>query len=292
MTEDDEMSAFFDRLDSRNSPSSPASVRREQAEPTPEERHKCLQCDGTGHYRGMRTRQEQAHCFNCGGRGWLRRPYHEHMKAKAERKAKGEATRANNLQAKREAFDMAHPGLVASLQGMAKWNSFAADMLRNLAQWGSLTENQTAACLRMIAKVQAKREEMNKGRAERSGAVPMAAIEAMFKAANNAGLKRPRFLTERLKLELAPVHGRNAGAIYVKCDGAYAGKIAGGQFMAIRAAPQDTLDLLRTIAANPIEAARKYGRDTETCSCCGKKLTDPVSVANGVGPICASNWGI
>lgn len=28
------------------------------------------------------------------------------------------------------------------------------------------------------------------------------------------------------------------------------------------------------------------------CPCCGLKLTDPVSIASNVGPVCAANWGI
>jgi histidine ammonia-lyase len=38
------------------------------------------------------------------------------------------------------------------------------------------------------------------------------------------------------------------------------------------------------------EAAAAYGKATGTCSCCGRELTDPVSIANGIGPICADKW--
>ena len=45
------------------------------------------------------------------------------------------------------------------------------------------------------------------------------------------------------------------------------------------------------VAADPAAAARVSGKDTGVCCCCGAELTDPVSIAAGIGPICAGNWG-
>ena len=39
-------------------------------------------------------------------------------------------------------------------------------------------------------------------------------------------------------------------------------------------------------AADPLQAAVAYGRQTGSCSCCGRELTDPVSIFGGIGPIC------
>jgi hypothetical protein len=36
------------------------------------------------------------------------------------------------------------------------------------------------------------------------------------------------------------------------------------------------------------EQAAAYGRATGRCACCGRELTDPASVARGVGPVCES----
>lgn len=33
-----------------------------------------------------------------------------------------------------------------------------------------------------------------------------------------------------------------------------------------------------------------YGRRTGVCGCCGRTLTDPKSIAAGIGPICASRY--
>ena len=78
----------------------------------------------------------------------------------------------------------------------------------------------------------------------------------------------------------------------MKRNGEYQGKIMGGKFIAVGAAHKDTAALLLEIAKNPGAAARMYGKKTGTCCCCGRELTDPVSVANGIGPICAENWGL
>lgn len=37
-----------------------------------------------------------------------------------------------------------------------------------------------------------------------------------------------------------------------------------------------------------LEEAKQWGRETGICCSCGAKLTDPISVENGIGPICAS----
>lgn len=41
-----------------------------------------------------------------------------------------------------------------------------------------------------------------------------------------------------------------------------------------------------------LEQAKEYGRETGVCISCGAELTDPVSIEAGIGPICATKWGI
>lgn len=41
-----------------------------------------------------------------------------------------------------------------------------------------------------------------------------------------------------------------------------------------------------------LEQAKEYGRETGVCISCGAELTDPVSISEGLGPICASKWGM
>jgi hypothetical protein len=37
-----------------------------------------------------------------------------------------------------------------------------------------------------------------------------------------------------------------------------------------------------------LEQAKEYGLRTHTCGCCGRTLTNPDSIAMGIGPICAA----
>jgi len=41
-----------------------------------------------------------------------------------------------------------------------------------------------------------------------------------------------------------------------------------------------------------LEEAKAFGRKTGVCIACGALLTDPVSIEAGIGPTCASKWGL
>lgn len=38
-------------------------------------------------------------------------------------------------------------------------------------------------------------------------------------------------------------------------------------------------------------AAKMHGQQTGICSCCNAELTNPESIALGIGPICREKWG-
>lgn len=48
--------------------------------------------------------------------------------------------------------------------------------------------------------------------------------------------------------------------------------------------------LVEELEANPLVAAIKYGRLSGRCCSCGRDLTDPESIANGIGPVCATKF--
>lgn len=49
--------------------------------------------------------------------------------------------------------------------------------------------------------------------------------------------------------------------------------------------------ILEAIAEDPKGAMVAYGRRTGVCGMCGRKLTDPASIEEGIGPICARRLG-
>lgn len=173
-------------------------------------------------------------------------------------------------------FCEAHPEMWADL--VAGNSEFSRSLYTSLKRWGTLTQNQINAWYRG----QSRKAEVNLDR-----------IREMFDAALINGHKKPCYRAEGLKISLAPATGRNAGALYVVEieDDAYQGKIVDTTFSAVREAKADVLSRLQTIAQNPLEAAVRYGRRTGTCSCCGRELTNQVSIDAGIGPICAEKWG-
>lgn len=82
----------------------------------------------------------------------------------------------------------------------------------------------------------------------------------------------------------AVTKGFNTGSAYVYYPtGAYAGKITpAGVFYG----DSNLEGVLAKANEDPQEAAVAYGRQTGNCSCCGRELSDPVSVFGGIGPIC------
>lgn len=101
------------------------------------------------------------------------------------------------------------------------------------------------------------------------------------------GAKRPVVLRFEGATVKAVTKGFNTGSAYVYYPtGAYAGKITpAGVFNG----DSKMAEALAKVAENPQQAAIAYGRQTGNCSCCGRELTDPVSIFGGIGPICLSN---
>ena len=53
----------------------------------------------------------------------------------------------------------------------------------------------------------------------------------------------------------------------------------------------DVKSVILDAANDPLTAAIRYGKVSGECSCCGRELTDPQSIARGIGPICAEKFG-
>jgi len=53
----------------------------------------------------------------------------------------------------------------------------------------------------------------------------------------------------------------------------------------------DIKAVLIEAAGDPLTAAIRYGKESGSCSCCGRELTDPRSIERGIGPICATKFG-
>lgn len=183
--------------------------------------------------------------------------------------------------------------LVSQLREIASWNDFAASLVDQHVRKGSLSDRQMDAADRMLAKIAANCAEREANEA-RATSIDLTPVHQMFARAMESGYKRPTYRAAGLVLSLAPLHGRNAGSIYVKDDetGDYLGKVTEDLvFKPVRTAPQSASEALSCIARDPAHAAVQYGRQTGRCACCGRELTNADSIALGIGPICKDRWG-
>lgn len=280
----DDFISFEDMHDLR--PAERSNPHKRIAEEAQKIKYPCSACGGTGRYAGVRVRQQESHCFACGGKGY-------HLQSPEKRKA-ANAKRRQTMEAKRQAaitaFAEAHAELYGWMAANQTWNNFASSLLDQLGAGRTLSENQIAAMQRSMDKAEAAKAAKRAEREASLETVDVSAIERLFDTALENGLTKRAFRTDRLKITPAPAHGRNAGAIYVKDGGEYAGKIVAGKFHPTSDAAKDVAEKVRELAADPVGVARFYGRKTGICCCCGRELTDSVSIEKGIGPVCEANW--
>ena len=183
-----------------------------------------------------------------------------------------------------------HDDIIASLAEMKSWNSFATSLVSQYTIKGDLSINQWEAAERMILKLRNNKKRSD----ENANPVDVSRINALLNKALSSKLKYPKFRIDGLCFSLAPLNSQNAGAVYVKHDGEYIGKIQNGKYTpTLRALELNNIGAkIARVAANPREAAVEYGKMSGQCACCGRTLTDPASVDAGIGPICAANWGL
>jgi len=173
---------------------------------------------------------------------------------------------------------------------------FVLSLLRFAQIRGTLTTGQDNAAQRLIARY----EQRATPQASTASTVPtftrvdLSPIVRMFDAARAHGLRRASIrLGNGLKVSAASPTSANPGAIYVKRDGDYLGKITseGREFFSPSMTSAEK-ELVREFAQHPLERATVYGHATGQCCFCGRELTDARSVAMGYGPICADHYGL
>jgi hypothetical protein len=254
--------------------------------PVTETRHPCSRCRGTGRWHSMYG-HHHGKCHACKGTGFF--------KTSAAVRAKGKANRLGAKAKKIAAFTEANKDLVKFLRDNTSWNSFAVSLLESLDTKGTIHPNGVAAGERMMSKTLATRAAKAAKKATEEASAPtfdLTKIHDVFKTALERGLNRRALRGgEDMKITPAPERGRNAGFLYVKTGEDYAGKISpDGKFHAAYGVTADIKGDLDKIAADPLGEARLFGMRTGNCACCGRELTDPVSIDKGIGPVCEAKW--
>lgn len=115
-------------------------------------------------------------------------------------------------------------------------------------------------------------------------------LETLLLNLASEGYKKPTLRADGFIFKL--VHGSTPGAVYIarEADGEYLGKIHQGK-LKIGAAYKAHEQAIEHIAMYPMDAALRYGRKTGNCAICGRHLDNAVSVAAGIGSICAAKFG-
>jgi hypothetical protein len=249
----------------------------------------CPKCRGTGRFVGWSGRS-LGQCFTCQGAG--NRTFKTSTAQRADNRTKAAARAERKAQEALEAFRAAHPVLWNWMDGSTF--EFAVSLRAALEKYGSLTEKQLGAAYRCVEKLHDAKEARAQADAARAESAPTVSSERLLEAFQTAlanGLKFPKLRLGGLVITKAKDSSSNPGALYVKADGEYVGKVVSGRFMCTRECPSDVQGTVVSVINDPAAAAKASGLATGSCSCCGRELTDPESVAAGIGPVCANKWG-
>lgn len=249
----------------------------------------CPKCHGTGRFyshHGLAV----GPCFVCKGTGKLeyKTPARERAKARAsEAKAKAGKAETNLSE-----FAIAYPAHNAWIAENAPTFEFARSMSEAVGKYGHLTPGQLAAVERCMVRESVKVVE-RKEKAATAAEIDVSRIVTLFGNARKALLKKPVLRVGEITLSLAAESSKNPGSVYVKNGETYLGKISPeGIYAPSFAATAETIELVKATAEDPLGIAVAYGRRTGNCACCGRTLTNRVSVELGIGPICRDNWGM
>jgi len=257
----------------------------------------CPKCQGTGRFTFGYINVRSGECFACKGKGKMSFKTSPATRMKAKASAQKRAVAKAEAQAnKAQEWKEANPAEAAWMENSAGTFEFARSMLDALNKYGSLTERQMETVQRLTvqsAERQAARVAEQAARAESAPVVSVEAIEVAFNNAKESGVKFPKLRLDTFVFSPAGENSKNAGAIYIKSkgDGVYLGKVMGGRLFTSRDCTTEAAERITAVASDPKQAAVAYGMKFGSCSVCGRQLTDSDSVARGIGPICAENYG-
>lgn len=252
----------------------------------PRETFPCGHCGGTGVWRSGYG--HSGNCHACNGRGFFYTSPADRYAAKQKR---AEA-KQRKIERAQDSLRANHGELIDWLELNSDWNDFARSLTAQVKERGTLTDSQIAAAERMMAKTEATRAAKAKAKPKGVEVGSLARIIELFNAAKASGISRPKFRVAGLTLSPAPLSGRNAGFIYVKSGEEYLGKISPTGEAFLMKGAEEHLPTLTRIASDPLAEAKAYGQKTGNCSCCGRLLTNGLSVELGIGPICRDKWGM
>ena len=257
----------------------------------PLHKERCSKCRGSGRFRSYSGR-DCGPCFTCKGLGY--KEFKTSTESRVKARVQATARKVKNAAESWSAFAALHSDLASWIVANPSFE-FAAKMRAAVETYGALTERQELGvrkCIARNAEYSAKRAAAVVTRESAALPIDTTAIESAFQAAG-ATLQRPKLRAGAFVISPAGAASVNAGSLYVKDSksGTYLGKITAGRFYQSRDCTAELESAFRTVANDPRAAAIKHGKETGICACCGITLTNPESIARGIGPICADKYG-
>jgi len=247
----------------------------------------CKKCRGSGRFISYSGR-DCGQCFACNGKGT--KSYKTSPETRAHNRRAARATRADKKRQLAEQF-MQSPhtaDIYLFLEANASWSSFCADLLVSGIKYGSLTERQEGAIRGMMAKMAAK------ARAEKKDApvADLSRLVALFDKAREKGLKSPKILLAKYRITRAKDSSKNAGYLYIKIDGEYAGKVSPEGVCTGRGLSAEVVADLQDVVDYLGDTAKAHGHTHKNCCFCAKGLDTKASQFAGYGPVCAEKYGL
>lgn len=222
-------------------------------------------------------------------------------KARAADQAQAAGKAARNL----SAFAQRCPAAAAWIAQTMGTFDFARSMHDAIARYGDLTPKQADAVNRCMARAAQPRQpaaNLNESSvAALRDCFDRAAAQQCRSAKLRIALTRPDPANPRktvcdaaFVVSAAPLHGKNPGALYVKDapTDTYLGKVDATTFHPARECTPAAAGQFVALCADPATAALAYSRHFCRCSVCHAILSDPRSVAEGIGPVCRAKFGL
>jgi hypothetical protein len=169
--------------------------------------------------------------------------------------------------------------------------NFAQSLVDFYNQKGRLSDRQASFIPKLLEKAENEAKPKPATQLENFSKV----IE-IFDNAKAKGYKKKIILrlgdeNYKIRLSEAPASGVNAGMVYVKVNEKYKGKITrDGKWIYSGSSDETLQQKLNEFSISPKEEAKRFGFKTGQCCVCGRVLSDPISIKNGIGPICQDGF--
>lgn len=174
-------------------------------------------------------------------------------------------------------------------------NEFIYSLLKQRSERG-LSAKQEAWLLFLAtehkAKLEGKPQSQPQGKQDNDG-LALDGLAAAMKAAMGNGLKRPVLCLQSAAGELMLKAGREC--FWITLNTELCGKLehsGKATLWKLGQAHEAVETTLLMAAMQPLQAMQQFGHVTGRCSCCRRKLTDPQSIEQGIGPVCKAKFGL